>query len=408
MCTIYFMIGDDTPMQQKKLQFRPDGTFKIMQITDVHGICKKTPDTTRLIEGILDREKPDLVVFTGDQIKGYGLSYLTGDKVKKVEQAIDNYTEPVDRRGIPFLVTFGNHDPQVGISQEKQMEMYRAFDSCVIPEEDFEFGPGTCSVPVYGSDGTRPVLNLYAFDSGSNAPEGGYDSFKPEMIEWYRSIREKLREQWGGYIPSFVFQHIPVDEIYNLYDEVDKKHPEAVKAFRTRKGKYYRLKDAFAHDDVKLYEPSGSPDVNTGEFDAMREKGEVFAMMCGHDHKNNFIGTYEGIDMGYGPSCGFNEYGNSVERGCRMIVFNENDVRHYDSYVVTYRDLFGTKVSNPFQKGFYDKVPTSIDAGVVAGSKLLACVGVIVASSFLPIDWYYKLLIDAGALTAAGIVIKRL
>lgn len=395
-------------MQNKKLQFRADGTFKIVQITDVHGICKKTPDTTRLIEGVLDKEQPDLVVFTGDQIKGYGLSYLTGDKQKKVEQAIDNYTEPVARRGIPFIVTFGNHDPQVGISQEKQMEMYEAFDSCVIPEEGYAFGPGTGSFPVYGSDGTRPVLNLYAFDSGSNAPEGGYDAFKPEMIEWYKSIRDKLHDEWGEYIPSFVFQHIPVDEIYNLYDEVDKKHPEAVKSFRLRKGRYFRLKDEFAEGDARLYEPSGTPDVNTGEFEAMREKGDVFAMMFGHDHKNNFIGTYEGIDMGYGPSCGFNEYGNSVERGCRVIVFNENDVRHYDSYVTTYRELFGTKVSNPVQKGFYDKVPTSIDAGIVAGTKLLVCLGVIVGSSFLPIDLKYKLLIDAGALTAAGIVIKRL
>ena len=395
-------------MQNKKLQFRKDGKFKILQITDVHGICKKTPDTTRLIEGILDREKPDLVVFTGDQIKGYGLSYLTGDKVKKVEQAIDNYTEPVDRRGIPFIVTFGNHDPQVGISQEKQMEMYRAFDNCIVPDEEYEFGPGSFSVPVYGSGGERPVLNLYVFDSGSNAPEGGYDPFKPELIEWYRGIREKLRETWGGYIPSFVFQHIPVEEIYHLYDEVDKKHPDAVKAFRTRKGHYYKLKDEFTDGDIKLYEPSGSPDVNTGEFDAMTEKGDVFAMMFGHDHKNNFIGTYKGIDMGYGPSCGFNEYGNSVERGCRVIEFSEDDVRHYKSYVVTYRDLFGKKVIKPFQKGFYDKIPTSIDAGVVVGSKLLACIVVLVVASLLHIPWYAKLLVDACALAAAGIVIKRL
>ncbi len=402
------MIGVIRHMQNKKLQFRQDGTFKILQVTDVHGICKKTPDTSRLIEGILDHEKPDLVVITGDQIKGYGLSYLTGDKTKKVEQAIDNYTEPIDRRGIPFLVTFGNHDPQVGISQEKQMEMYRVFDNCIVPEEGYEFGPGTCSIPVYGSDGEKPALNLYLFDSGSNAPEGGYDAFKPEMIEWYKSIRDKLHEKWGAYIPSFVFQHIPVDEIYNLYDEVDKKHPDAVKAFRTRKGRYYKLKDEFATDTVKLYEPSGVPDVNTGEFEAMKEKGDVFAMLFGHDHKNNFIGTYDGIDMGYGPSCGFNEYGKGVDRGCRVIVLNEKDIRHYDSYVTTYEQLFGKKVIRPFRKAFYDKVPTSIDAGVVAGTKLLLCLIAIIGSAFLPIDWYYKVLIDVAALCAAGIVIKRL
>lgn len=395
-------------MGNKRLQFRPNGKFKILQLTDVHGICKKTPDTTRLIEGILDKEKPDLVVITGDQIKGYGLSYLHGDKRKKVEQAIDNYTEPIDRRGIPFAVTFGNHDPQVGYSAEEQIKMYEAFDHCIVPEDDFRLEAGTFSLPIYSSRSDEPAVNLYLIDTGTNAKEGGYEALPTEKIDWYRGIRDKLREKWGRYIPSMVFQHIPVHEIYNLFDEVDKKHPDAVKAYRIHKGQFFKLKDEFAHGDVKLYEPASIPDVNTGEFEAMTEKGDVFAMYFGHDHQNNFVGTYQGIDMGFGPSCGFNEYGNGVERGCRIIELDENDVRHYNTYVVTYRQLFGEKVIKPFQKSFYDKVPTSVDAGIIAGSKLLACLIVIIASSFLHIDWYFKLLIDAAALVAAGIVIKRL
>ena len=364
-------------MQQKQLQFREDGSFKILQITDMHGICKKTPDTTRLIEGVLQQEKPDLVVFTGDQIKGYGLSYLTGDKRKKVEKAIDNYTEPVDRFGVPFLVTFGNHDPQVGISNADQMEMYYAFQSCIRPDKKLEYSAGTCAVPVFGKDGKTPVLNLYLIDSGGNAPEGGYEALEPAKIEWYRSVREKLHDSFGSYIPSVVFQHIPVHEIYNLYDEVDKKHPDAVKAFRIHKGQYYKLKDEFVKGDVKLYEPSAIPDENTGEFDAMKEKGDVFAMFFGHDHQNNFIGTYDGIDMGYGPSCGFNEYGNGVERGIRVITFREDDVRHYTSHVVTYRSLFGKRVKKPLQKSFYDRIPTSVDAAIpfiIECVLLLGCV----------------------------------
>ena len=351
-------------MKPKKLQFRKDGTFKVVQITDIHGICRKTPDTTRLIEGVLDKEQPDLVIFTGDQIKGYGLSYLTGDRKQKVEQAIDNYAEPVDRRGIPFLVTFGNHDPQVGISNEEQMQMYRAFDSCVLPQEGFEYGAGTYSVPIYDHDGEQQVLNFYMIDSGGNAPEGGYDAVEPEKIEWYRSVREKLREMWGRYIPSVVFQHIPVQEIYNLFDEVDKKHPLAVKAYRIHKGEYYKLKDEFSTDTIKLYEPAAIADKNTGEFEAVKEKGEVFAMFFGHDHQNNFIGSFEGVDMGYGPSCGFNEYGNSLERGIRVITFREDDLRHYDSHIDTYRMLFGEHVKRPLQKAFYDRIPTSVDAAV--------------------------------------------
>ena len=370
-------------MQQKKLRFREDGTFTIAQITDIHGICRKTSDTTNLIEGVLDKEKPDLVVFTGDQIKGYGLSYLTGDKRKKVERAIDNYTEPVDRRNIPFLVTFGNHDPQVGYTCAEQMDMYYVFKNCYRPDKEDEYAPGTFNVPIYDKNGDAPVFNIYMIDTGSMAPEGGYETLAPEKIAWYRSVRDKLYEKWGHYIPSVVFQHFPVEEIYNLYDEVDKKHPDAVKAFRTRKGRYYKLKDEFAGEGVKLYEPSSISDVNSGEFEAVKEKDDVFAMFFGHDHQNNFIGTYEGIDMGYGPSCGFNEYGNGVERGIRILKFREDDPRHYTSFVDTYRMLFGKRVKRPIQKGFYDRIPTSVDAAIPLVIKSLLLIAAIITGIVL-------------------------
>lgn len=369
------------------LKFRENGTFKIMQITDIHGVAKKTPDTTRLIRGAIKKEKPDLVVFTGDQIKGYGLSYMTGDKNKKIEQAIKNYTEPLDKAGIPFLITFGNHDPQVGISTEEQMKLYRSFESCILPEEGYEYGPGTYSVPIKSSKSDETVFNLYMIDTGTNDSQYGYAPLEKEKIDWYRGIREKLREKCGKYIPSMIFQHIPIDEIYNIYDKVTKKDKDGVKAYRIHKGEYYKLKPEFAVGDAKLYEPSAVSDVNSGQFDAVKEKGDVIAMFFGHDHKNNFVGTYEGIDMGYGPSCGFNEYGNGVERGFRIIELNEEDPRNYETHVITYRQLFGRKISNPFQYGFYQYVPTSIDAAISLITKLVIGIGAVVAAIVLLIKY---------------------
>ncbi|MGN0635371.1 MAG: metallophosphoesterase family protein [Acutalibacteraceae bacterium] len=351
-------------MKNKTLQFRKDGSFKILQLTDIHGIYRKTPDTTKLIEAVLDLEKPDLVVFTGDQIKGYCPSYLTGDKTKKVEQAIDNYIESVNSRGIPFIVTFGNHDPQVGISNADQMKMYRQFDCCLRAEDGYEYDAGTYSIPIMSRDGSTQAFNIYMIDSGGNAKGGGYDAVQSEKVAWYRSVRDKLYEKWGRYIPAFVFQHIPVHEIYNLYDKVDKNHPDAIRAFRTHKGEFYKLKDEFTNGNTKLHEPSSIPDINTGEFEAVREKGDVIAMFFGHDHMNNFVGTYDGVDLGYSPSCGFNEYGNGVERGIRVFELHEDDIRHYDTHVVTYHQLFGEKVLNPLRKAFYDHIPTSFEAAI--------------------------------------------
>ena len=51
-----------------RLQFHPDGTFKIMQITDSQDSGETSGDTVALISAALDAEKPDFVVFTGDQV----------------------------------------------------------------------------------------------------------------------------------------------------------------------------------------------------------------------------------------------------------------------------------------------------------------------------------------------------
>ena len=43
-------------------------TFKILQIADTQEGKKISPDTLDLINASLDREEPDLVVYSGDQI----------------------------------------------------------------------------------------------------------------------------------------------------------------------------------------------------------------------------------------------------------------------------------------------------------------------------------------------------
>ena len=56
------------------MKFNKGKKFKIMQITDIQEIPAVSPDTIALLEAAIETEKPDLVVYTGDQIKGYGIT----------------------------------------------------------------------------------------------------------------------------------------------------------------------------------------------------------------------------------------------------------------------------------------------------------------------------------------------
>ena len=162
-----------------KLRFQKDGTFKIMQITDMQEIPAISKDTIALMERAVLEEQPDLVVYTGDQIKGYGVTYKgKGEELEReVAQTIGKLLEPVTKRGIPFAVTFGNHDCQVGISNQDQFyHIYKRLPNCIGEQAEGIDGGGTCAIPIEASDGSgRDVFELYLFDSGTDASEGGYD-----------------------------------------------------------------------------------------------------------------------------------------------------------------------------------------------------------------------------------------
>lgn len=343
------------------LKFK-NGKFKVMHITDTQESAAVAKDTLKLINAALDAEKPDLVVFTGDQIKGYSVTFLGKNKEEIIKKTIGKIIEPVVKRNIPFAVTFGNHDRQTGISNDRQIKFYEEYSQCVKGAN--VYGSGTYTVPVEGADG-KSAMNIYMVDSGGDAKGGGYEAVTPEQIEWYKSARESLKEQAGKYVPSIVFQHIPVSEYYNVLRRVGKHDKNAVRAFRTHKNEYYVPEEKVMKDsDYFMLEPPSIPDVNTGEFEAMKEKGDVFAIFVGHDHKNSFVGTYDGIDLGYTPSCGFNVYGEGTKRAVRVFEFSEENPADYKTRTLSFRNLIGRKVQTPVKDFLFKYAPTTVDAAI--------------------------------------------
>jgi len=94
-------------------RFSKEGKFKIMQIPDLHfsvshGECRDTlkspcvgdTDTIDLLSKMLDEEKPDMVVFTGDQLNGQDTSWDAKSVIAKV-------TGPIIDRKIPWTAIFG-------------------------------------------------------------------------------------------------------------------------------------------------------------------------------------------------------------------------------------------------------------------------------------------------------------
>ncbi len=138
------------------LEFREDGTFRVLHITDLQEGVRPKKDTLRLLNALLDTAKPDLVILTGDQLKGYSPAFRLLGK-ESVQNTLHILAEPMEKRAIPYAVTFGNHDAQCGLSNEEQAAVYRSCPYCICPAE--EQAAGTFYLKIRNSSGAETLLS---------------------------------------------------------------------------------------------------------------------------------------------------------------------------------------------------------------------------------------------------------
>ncbi|MCR4926171.1 MAG: hypothetical protein K5917_07775, partial [Clostridiales bacterium] len=301
--------------------------------------------------------------------------------------AIDGMLQPIVENSIPFCVVFGNHDEQA-LSKEEQMKIYMSYPNCyAIDEGDAISGVGTYNVPIYSRDGQKIVFNLYLFDSGSDDKEnGGYDHVKQDQLDWYVKKSNELKaENQNHLVPSMVFQHIPIQEMY--YTLSASKTGKGIRGIAELKNYKFTLNsDSFSANNIsanKYQEPICCSTVNSGEFNTISEQGDVFAMYFGHDHTNTFVSTFNDIDLGYCPGSGFYSYGDDYERAVRIFEISSSSPSSYTTRLVTYKSYFGTKVDNKFHFLLTKYQPKNLTDGILLGVKGLALLVAIVVAILL-------------------------
>ena len=322
------------------LKFNKDGKFTILNISDIQDGYPLNPLTKDYIIATLDKVKPDLIVLTGDNVSGFDIPEEKDD-----EKAIREFMDIFEERKIKVAAVFGNHDDEETKStKDFQLKIYEEYD-CYIGEKGFciKDRVGTYNLPIMKSDGSGYGFNLWLIDSGTYNTEneyGGYASVYKEQIEWYKKTAEKLKEENGGkVVPSINFQHIIVPEIYDALKEVKllwfgriirKKNP------LNDKMRFYVLPDGAKG---QLNEYPCPPYYNNGQFDAMLEMGDVLATVSGHDHENTFEIDHKGIKIINTPTIGFNAY-NDSNVGSRVFVIDENEPESFETYCLSYTDVY--------------------------------------------------------------------
>lgn len=332
---------------EAKLQFNDDGEFRIMQIADIQDGPLLLDITRDYIEEMVVYAKPDLIVLSGDNISaGASTIGIHALDLVLVKIAIDRYMSIFEEYGVPVAVVFGNHDAEELVSKEEQMEFYMSYDCCLaVDEGDALYGCGTYNLPIYSKDDANKIAyNLWMTDSNMyDDVNGGYDHVHQDQIDWYVKTSNELKAQNGGEaVPSMMFQHIIVNEIYDVISEVpaaDKDNYEYVEEYNDETGesKYYAINP----ENLRAGEINEMPcpgSVDSEQFEAIVAQGDVVAMFFGHDHKNSFEVEYQGVDLVNTPGVGYNSYGDH-NRGVRVIDIKEG-TRDYDTEVIRYQDYY--------------------------------------------------------------------
>ncbi|KAH8697743.1 putative phosphoesterase [Talaromyces proteolyticus] len=307
--------------------------FKIMQAADLHlstgtGVCRDPvpeervpgekceadPRTLEFFEKLLDEEKPDLVVFSGDEVNG--------DTAKDAQSAVFKFVKPLVDRKIPYAAIFGNHDDEGDLNREQLMNLLEdlPYSLSSAGPEDVE-GVGNYIVEVLGRSNTQhSALTLYLLDTHSYSPDErqfkGYNWLKPSQIRWFKSTAQSLKRQHDKYTHmhmNMAFIHIPLPE-YRGEDRPWKGH---------------------------WLEAPTAPAFNSGFMDALIEENVLF-VSCGHDHVNDYCmlnrdsGDKPNLWMCYGGASGFGGYGG-YDDYIRRMRFYEFDMG--PGRIVTYKRL---------------------------------------------------------------------
>ena len=304
IASIFFHVAD---AKGPVLKFGEGGKFKIAQFTDMHISADKSEycnaqlvKTMDRLSRIVNQEKPDLLVFTGDIV-------VRGD----VNKGWDRILDSLDKFQIPFCITFGNHDPEMISRAEMSSRIVKSPYCLNKLNEAGELAD--MEIEVLASQSEDPACLLYCMDSHDYSTlksVKGYAWFTSKQVEWLRECCQKRTTANNGVpVNSLAFFHICLQEYVSAWG-----NPKKNSVGRA------------AEDEC----PGA---LNSGMFAAMVETGSVMGVFVGHDHDNDYVVAEKGIALGYGRFSGDDTTYNNLRPGSRLIVVEEGQ-RSFSSWIL--------------------------------------------------------------------------
>ncbi|EFA84901.1 hypothetical protein PPL_01894 [Heterostelium album PN500] len=287
--------------------------LRIIQFTDLHygENIKYDKLNYEAQNKLLDYEKPDFVMLSGDMISGYNKNFYRDQS--KYHTIWDILTKPMRDRNIPWAITFGNHDAEGPYSSSQIVDLDMSFNGSLTRHGQIKNGGETNYViPIYSSNSSVDIASLiYIFDSDNFGcgDSGDWGCIYKHQVDWYEETSDHYNKT-----PSIAYVHIPPVEVIDLWNNF-----EVYGDFGDSASCCYHTKES------KFIEK-------------MIKRGDIRALYFGHDHRNDYHGDYYGIDLGYGRKTGYGSYDPKYAQGARVLEIQQDPFK----FVTWIRDVHGT------------------------------------------------------------------
>ena len=281
-----------------------DEDFKIVAFTDMHLDTYKAKGnvTIEMLIRNMSSQKPDLVVFVGDNVT----SALNARRTKQLGKLMEEL-------GVYWTLILGNHegDNTASISRQKMIDIFASYPHCLVEKDikttksgEMVWGVGNHVINLLDSKGGIRQ-SLYFIDSGSDMTEEDIKKYKEEIestnnrkddyikdsqIQWYKETVSDINEIAKKTVKSVIFNHIPLVEFNTAYEKAMEGDAEAELLY----GGKLETVCASGH--------------NSGFFDVIRDLGSTQAFISGHDHVNDFAVKYKGVILAYNQNSGYSSY----------------------------------------------------------------------------------------------------
>lgn len=326
--------------------FTTDRELKILQLTDIHigggwMSFKKDRMAFNAVAAMVTAEKPDLVVITGDLV--YPVPFQSGTFNNMLSTKL--VIALMEKLQVPWTLTLGNHDTESYsyFSREKIGTLYtdEALRYCLFsvgPEE--VDGVGNHNIHVKNTQG-KITQELIFMDSHSYT-DGDvfgifwkYDNIHQNQVDWYEKVILEAKKN-NPDVKSLAFFHIPLVEFRDANTAL-MNGDETVK----------HISGVIGEKDPYIY--CGMHEDNL--FEKALELGSTQGFFFGHDHDNNAVMNYKGVDFTYGYSVDYLAYigmsKRGYQRGCTVITVKPDgtyEQSHENYYQDKYQPLYEKEV----------------------------------------------------------------